>query len=138
MEYQGKEKSPYYGVVQSSILLAFAPIFSYFLFYLILYKFFPRGDLEMRYACVALGGLIASLFQLSCALAGLFKGIFKVVVNRVKELLENLSISFKFAMKYYWENVKSEGIVFWIYFNIILLTIISSIWGFVKYFELVY
>ena len=56
-------------------------------------------------------------------------------VERLKELFGNLSISFRFAMKHYWENVKSEGIVFWIYFNILTITLILCCYGGYHYFS---
>ena len=72
------------------------------------------------------------LFQMGCVIAGLFKGTFKVVVARVKEFFSNLSVNFKFAIKYYWENIKSEGIVFWIYFLIIGSTFAVTLIGIIK------
>ena len=137
MEYQGKEKSPYYGVLLSSILLISSPFVMYLFFLFIFTRFRPYEVIANRYASISFGCLIAFLFQLSCAIAGLFKGTFKVVIVRLQEFFSNLSISFKFALKYYFENIKSEGIVFWIYFTILASTLFGCILGFVKYFELV-
>ena len=135
MEYQGKNKSPYYGVWQSSLLLIAVPIVLFFFFKGI---FDLEGKLtseQIIHSSLFFGCGVASIFQLSCVLAGLFKGTFVVVVERLKELFGNLPISFRFAMKHYWENVKSEGIVFWIYFDILTITLILCCYGGYHYFS---
>ena len=39
MEYEGKNKSPYYGVWQSALFLTIAPILMYFFFKIIFIKY---------------------------------------------------------------------------------------------------
>ena len=134
MEYDGKTKSPYYGIGLSSIMLVAAPIIMYFFFYFIFKNDATLNDKEVIYSSLFFGCGVAWIFQFTCVLAGLMKGTFKVVVERIKELFENLQISFKFAMKHYWENIKSEGVVFWIYFIIINLTLSLAIYGGLKYY----
>lgn len=136
MEYQGKEKSTYYGVWQSCLLLIIVPIAMYFFFNWV-FKSFGMPAEERKYCALAFGFLIGSLFSLSCALAGLFKGTFTVIKNRISEFFGNLSISFKFACRYYWENIKEYGVVFWIFFIIIGATIGTCVYSFIKYFEVI-
>ena len=66
-------------------------------------------------------------------MAGLFKGTFSVVWERTKEFFSNLSISLKFAVKYYFENIKEYGIVFWIYFDILSITLAVTIYFVIKF-----
>lgn len=134
MEYQGKNKSPYYGIWQSSLLLIAVPIIMFFFFKSVLKNNIADSQ-QLNYASLFFSGAVASLFQLSCVVAGLFKGTFKVVIERMKELFGNLTISFKFAMKHYWENIKAEGIVFWIFFVIMVTTILVMIYGGINYFS---
>ena len=134
MEYVGKNKSPYYGVFLSSLLLIIVPILSFLLFFSIMNRYPDLNDQEVIYTSLFFGCGVAWIFQCSCVLAGLLKGTFKVVIDRLKEFFGNLSISIKFAFKYYWENIKSEGVVFWIYFIIINSTLALAIYGGVNYF----
>ena len=134
MEYDGKNKSPYYGVLLSSIMLIAAPIIMYFFFYGVLLKDPCLNNQEVVFSSLFFGCGVGWIFQFTCILSGLFKGTFKVVIERIRELFENLTISFKFAMKHYWENIKAEGIVFWIYFIIVNSTLALTIYGCIKYF----
>ncbi len=135
MEYQGKEKGPYYGVWQTSLLLISIPIIFYFILYYFIAKFQGSSELA-KYTAMGFGFGIGSLFNISCAIAGLFKGTFKVVKKRIRDLFSNFRVSIKFAFKYYWEDIKSEGIVFWIYFFMILTFIILAIAAFNSFFNL--
>ena len=119
MEYEGKEQSPYKGVLGSSIFLIVIPTLLFLLVFGVINKFSNRPRVENINASLMFGVGCGFIFQLSCILMGLFKGTFKVVINRVKNFFSNLTINFKFAITYYWEDIKSEGIVFWIYFLII-------------------
>lgn len=136
MENNGKEKKVYQGVFGSSLILVFIPLLLFTIIYLCV-KSDGRGSAELNLYFALMVGLGAGgLFQLSCGLCGLFKGTFKVVVNRVKEFFENLDIGFKFAFKYYIENIKAYGLVFWIYFLIIGTTWGFTIYGIIKSLEL--
>ena len=133
MEYQGKEKSPYYGVWQSAVILTIVPIAVTLFFYWVIGKYSNMNDQQVLYSSIAFGCGVAFLFQLMCIIAGLFKGTLKVVINRLKEFVSNLSISAKFAFTYYFENIKSEGIVFWIFFVIIGTTLFMTLFGVFSY-----
>ena len=91
------------------------------------------SDIQTLYSSLAFGFGVGFLFQFSCVIAGLFKGTLKVVLKRLKEFFSNLSISVKFAYKYYFENIKEEGIVFWIFFTIIGSTLAVTLFGVFKY-----
>ena len=133
MEYDGKNKSPYYGVWQSALLLTFAPFIMFIFFKWIIHSYSRMTPDQILYSSLAFGSGVAFIFQFSCVIAGLFKGTLKVVISRLKEFFGNLSISAKFAFKYYFENIKQEGIVFWIYFDIIVATLGLTIFSIFKY-----
>ena len=132
MEYEGKEQKPYKGVLGSSLLLIAIPTFLFLLVFLVVKKY---GNLPIditTHFSMMIGIGCGLLFQLSCALCGLFRGTFKVVINRVKTFFSNLTINVKFAFKYYWEDIVTEGIVFWIYFIIIGSTFGCFLFGAIK------
>lgn len=132
MEYEGKAKSPYKGLLGSSFLLIAIPVFLFIFIFLIIKKYTKLpNDLKVDFSLM-IGFGCGFLFQMTCILSGLFKGTFKVVVNRVKNFFSNLSINFKFAIKYYWEDIKSEGVVFWIYFLIVGSTLGIALVGIIK------
>ena len=136
MEYEGKNKSPYYGVWQSALLMIAAPVAMYFFFKIPFVTYSKMSKEEIHYCSLAFGCGVAFLFQFSCVIAGLFKGTLKVVINRLKEFFGNLSISVKFAYKYYFENIKEEGVVFWIFFVIITTTLGVTLFGIFSYISI--
>lgn len=132
MEHNGKEQKTYHGVFGSCLILILIPLLLFTIVYLCL-RSDHRGTPESNlYFALMVGVGAGGLFQLSCVLAGLTKGTFKVVVNRIKEFIENLQIGFKFSFKYYIENIKNYGLVFWIYFLIIGTTWGITIYGLIK------
>ena len=132
MEHEGKTRSPYKGVFGSSLILTVVPILL-FLFVLAVVKKFTNQPLSMDVNFSLMVGLgCGFLFQLTCVLSGLMKGTFKVVINRVKNFFSNLTINFKFALKYYWDDIKSEGVVFWIYFLILGTTFTFTLIGIIN------
>ena len=136
MEYDGKNKSPYYGVWQSVLLLTFAPFIMFIFFKWVLHTYSKMTPDQILYSLLAFGSGVAFIFQFSCVIAGLFKGTLKVVIARLKEFFGNLSISVKFAYKYYFENIKEEGVVFWIFFVIITTTLGVTLFGIFSYISI--
>lgn len=135
MEYEGKNTKPYKGIIGSSLILICVPIFITFFLFLVFEKYSKiPSNVNMDFA-IMIGCGAGLLFQLSTALCGLFKGTFKVVVNRVKTFFSNLSINFKFAITYYWDDIKTEGVVFWIFFLIIGTTFGFTLYGLINSFN---
>ena len=119
MEHEGKTRSPYKGVLGSSLLLIGVPLLLFIFVFLVVRKFTNQPlNMDINFSLM-IGVGCGFLLQLSCILSGLMKGTFKVVTNRVKNFFSNLTINFKFAVKYYWDDIKTEGVVFWIYFLIL-------------------
>ncbi|MDD3831900.1 MAG: hypothetical protein PHW00_04530 [Clostridia bacterium] len=129
MDYN-ERKGPYHGLW---ILIVFGlgyPALMYFVFSWTLtnnaWRVYPTEFIQSE--SLALAGLIGTFVILGFIVSGGLAKPFKTVVSRVKELIEDLSISKTEAFKWYWYRVKTEGVVLWIVLliliaNIILLTI---------------
>lgn len=125
-----KNVSPYRGVILSTIILIVVPILFYILFDFVLKECQTKFSEEMNhYTAIFFGFLCGFLFQMTCVITGLLTKSFLVVINRVKSFFEDLRISFKMAIKFYWHDIKENGIVFWIHFIVILFTLIMTIYG---------
>lgn len=127
MEYEGKEKSPYHGVWIVCAVMIIVP----FVFFGVLYWAMSANSSETPYACLytslSIGFALGSLTHLSFVIVGLFRGTFAVVINRWVEFFANAKISVKGAFRWYWQSVKHDGIVFWLYFVIIVATLVVTI-----------
>ena len=135
MEHVGKEKSPYHGVLLSSLLLISVPVLLFLLFKYVIMKYQDFEKDFNTYSAMVIGFGVGFIFQFSCVFAGLTKGTLSVVVRRVANLFDDLSISVKYAFKCYLADIKENGIVFWIYFIIVTSTIAASIIGTIYLFN---
>ena len=135
MEHEGKNIHPYKGVFGRSLILIIVPAFLTFCLFLVIEKYSKTPTNVNKDFAIMIGCGVGFLFQLSTALCGLLKGTFKVVITRIKNFFSNLTINFKFAIKYYWDDIKTEGIVFWIYFLIIGGTFGITLYGFINSFN---
>ena len=126
MEHEGKNQRPYKGVLLSSLILIGVPALLFLIVFLVVKKYGHMAKDITLYFSMMIGIGCGLLFQVSCVLCGLLKGTFKVVVNRVKNFFSNLSVNFKFAFKYYIEDIKTDGVVFWIFFLIISVMLLLS------------
>lgn len=135
MEYEGKNKSPYRGLFLSSLMLLAVPTFCIIVLYIALQKT-QKGTPEILclYMAFAFGGMIGTLFNISCAIAGLYKGTLSTVLIRISKLFSNLKISFKYAMKQYFDDLITNGFSFWIYLLVLLINITLMVVGFTLYF----
>ena len=129
MEHVGKEKSPYHGVLLSSLLLISVPLLLFLLFKYVIMKYQRFEEDFNTYSAMVIGFGVGFIFQFSCVYAGLTKGTLSVVIRRVANFFDDLSISIKYAFKCYIDDIKENGIVFWIYFIIVTSTIATSIAG---------
>lgn len=134
----GIKKNPYKGIIITCVLLIAVPLGMYFLFKNIIFKNQLNFSDELNQAsAVFLGFGVGFIFQLSCIWMGLVKGSFKVVVKRFFDFIANLSISFKFAIKLYWDDIVENGVVFWIIMPIIIATLCITISGLKDFIALI-
>ena len=138
MEENGRKVSPYKGVLLISFLLIIVPIIFYLITRLVIFKFQSSLSNDIKeFSSLALGLGLGFVFHLACIISGLFKGTLKVIFKRIKEFFETLNISFKLAIKSYVDNIKEDGLVFWIYFVIVGTNFGLALYGLIE-FTLVY
>ena len=125
MEENGTKYSPYRGVFLTSFFLIIAPLFFCFTI-----DIFMGNDTTIENLTIFVFGFaMGILFDLGCIIAGLMKGTFDVVKERVKTFFEDLIISIRFALESYFNDIKENGIVFWIYLSIMVATVWLFILG---------
>ena len=118
MDHEHKNQSPYRGMWAICTVMIVAPIVVYIVFHFLFVECRANSpELNLASARFLASGF-GVLFHLSCAVAGAFKEPFAVVRNRVADFFGNLTVSLRFALKYYWEDMKLEGVAFLIYFII--------------------
>ena len=136
MENENKKKSPYSGLWVSLLLLIGVPVSLFILFYVIIISNNLLGKELGLYTSLTFGFGIGLLFQFGCVVAGIFKEPVNAIIKRVKEFFEDLIISFGYAVKSYFENIKKDGFLFWIYLYIILFTLAIVAFSVYKYIQI--
>ena len=127
---EGIKVGPYKGIMVKCIILIIVPLLLYLLFGYLIFVFQSKFSKELNHATVlTLSFGVGFLYQMTCVFVGLFKGSLKVVIRRVVDFFANLSISFKFARKMYWDDIVENGVVFWIAFPIIITTLSLALYG---------
>lgn len=133
MEHDGKNVSPYKGFWQCCLILIIVPFMPFGLFYAAFDKLSNYSAELNLYSAMGLGFGVGFLFHFSCILAGLFKGTFKVVINRLATFFSDLRTSRKLAVMVYMDDLRENGLVFWPYAFIILTNLGVAIFGIVKF-----
>lgn len=116
-----KNKSPYHGIFVICFFLIVVPVALYFLFraiFSVTQTDFPAELNEATARTVAFG--VGFLFHLACIIAGALKDSFRLAVMRVADFFENWKVSFKLACSCYVDDIKENGIAFWIMFAIMI------------------
>ncbi len=121
-------KSPYHGVPIIAVILCVPSVLLTLIFYGVLMEFQGRYGAELNSASARVVGCgLGVIFHLSCWLMGSFRDSARVVKNRLKEFFSDLSVSFSLAVKWYWEDVKTNGAAYWIFFAIIVANLVVTI-----------
>lgn len=117
-----ENKGPYHGVIVCCLILILGPILlTLFLKHFI--NIWEHKPSEINHlTAIVLGYGVGCLMDISYILLGFMNKPFQAVKIRIKELIEDLKISKKLALKGYIFNIKEEGIVFWIYLIIMIIT----------------
>ncbi len=118
------ERSPYKGQLLTILFLILPPILLCAVFYSAFQLFQGRFGADYNWNSAKMFGCgISVLFHCMCWMTGAFKRDFRIVKARIKEFFADLLILPKLAFKGYWEDVKLNGIAFWIDFAIIALNL---------------
>lgn len=94
------------------------------------------NDKISLYYGFAFGSGLSALFYLTFIISGGLRNAYNITVKRWSTLFEDLGISFKFAIKEYFNNIKEEGIALVCYIIVLIAQIITSYYGFVKLLEI--
>jgi hypothetical protein len=64
--------------------------------------------------------------MVSFIIAGGLKNSFSIVQERWADFIENLKISFGFALKDFFTHIKNEGMVFWLYILVMIIQLVTA------------
>lgn len=118
---ENKRKSPYHGVFIAIIFMIVVPVVCYVVFRALLFHNQTHIAKDINESSAkALGFGIGVLFHLSCIIAGVLEPSFKIVIRRVGEFFENLKFSFKLACNCYADDVRENGVAFWLMFGVMV------------------
>ena len=105
--------SPYRGILVTLFFILIVPIICNGVLLEVLERWRPHhlNELTAR----ALGFGIGSVMHLSMIIQGLLEVPFRAVISRIGEFFQNIVISPGLAFSEYWRDIKTKGLVFWIY-----------------------
>ncbi len=118
------KKAPYHGQLLMTIFMILPSLFLTVIFYEVMSYWQPSFGDEINWAGAKMFGCgIGALFHISCWICGAFSKDFRIVKNRLKQFFEDLPISLKLALRWYFEDIRANGIAFWIDLAIIAANI---------------
>lgn len=130
--FEEKEYSPYRGLLVSCIMLIIFPLSLMILFSYILRNEYTHMDPASYYTPIFFGSLCGNIYHIILFMVGAFRKSFMVEVKRVCQFFSDLEISFKLAKNELIEDIKEKKMIFWIYFIIVLLFIILTLFCYNK------
>lgn len=128
-------KSPYHGVIVKIIFLIIFPIVCFLIFFPIVSNFQKYNKTINWYTTLFLASGLGALFHLGCIISGAFKGSFATVINRIKNFFTDFPLSPKLAVRCYVDDLKTEGMLFWIYFIIIGSNLALAIYSLINFYN---
>ncbi len=109
------KKSPYKGLWAFTLFMLLPSVVMTLLAFSAIDKWQGRFGDEFNWAMAkTIGFGLGICFHISCAIVGAFTEDFRAVKTRLSEFFANLKASPKTAFKWYWEDVKTLGLAFWI------------------------
>lgn len=109
------KKSPYQGLWAFILFMILPSVVMTLIAYAAISRYQGHYGKEFNVAMAKVFGFgLGILFHISCIMVGAFTEDFIAVKTRLKEFVSNLSVSPGFALKWYWEDVKTLGLAFWI------------------------
>ncbi len=127
MDHDFKNYNPYKGLVLSVALLIGIPFVSWFVVYLFMSLWNSQLSALDKSTARSLGLILGSMFHLACIIGGLLDTPFKVLIKRIKEFFELVSLSPALAFRGYWDNIKADGVNFLIFSSIIAANVIACV-----------
>ncbi len=109
------KKSPYHGLWAFILFMLLPSVVMTLITYSAVSIWQSRFGVKFNWATAkTIGFGLGILFHISCIIVGAFKEDFDAVKTRLSEFFSNLKASPKTAFKWYWEDVKTLGLAFWI------------------------
>ncbi len=109
------KKSPYHGLWAFVLFMMLPSVVMTLIAYSAISRWQSQFTNEFNLAMAKVIGFgLGILFHISCIIVGAFKEDFYAVKTRLKEFFSNLRISPKTAFRWYWEDVKTLGLAFYI------------------------
>ncbi len=125
-----QEKAPYRGILVMMVTLCIPSALLTGIFYYVIMLWQPSFGVELNLASAKfLGCGCGMLFHFSCWLLGVFRESTDIVKHRWKEFLTDLPISPSLAFKWYWEDIKTNGLTLWLELGVVLLNAWLAIGG---------
>lgn len=135
MEFEGKNRSPYKGVLLVCLVQILGPLLMYFLFRLAVGYYQDFSAYISKCECVAFAYGIGTVISLCFAISGGWTVPFAAVCSRISDFFTNMAVSPGFAFSCYWRDMKVNGVVFILYFGIFvfeLLLTVNAVYSFLQ------
>lgn len=130
-------KSPYHGVFVAALVMSFPSPLLTLMFYALFNRYQPQFTHELNLsAAVTVGFGVGAIYHLCCAITGAFSEHWEVVKNRVKEFCADLTVSFSLAITWWWSDVKTNGLAFWIDTTILSINFAIFLNGLIHFLKL--
>ncbi len=118
-----RAKSPYDGVPVICAAMLLPPVCLYAVLRLLFRSWMHYSLAIQKAECLAFAFGIGFIVTMLFVISGGLKKPFKVMVSRLKDFFGDIGISAKLAFSCYWDAVKTDGVVFWIYMALIVLNL---------------
>ncbi|MBO5039941.1 MAG: hypothetical protein J6D09_02455 [Clostridia bacterium] len=131
------KKTPYQGLWAFILFMLLPSVVMTSLSFGAMMKWQGRFGADFNWASAkAVGCGLGILFHISCIIIGAFTEDFNAVKTRLKEFIANLSASPKTAFKWYWQDVKTLGLAFYIDLALVGINIYVFVDALQDYFAL--
>lgn len=112
---EDSKKSPYNGFWIFLIMMVLPSVAFTGIFYAVIMKFQGNFGVNLNWTTAKIFGCgIGVIFHLGCWISGAFRKDINVVKARLKEFFSNIVISPKLAFKWYFDDLKTSGVAFWL------------------------
>ncbi len=131
------KKSPYHGLWIFIPVMVLPSVILTALFYLVISLRQTHLSPELNFASARLFGCgCGIIFHISCWMVGVFTEDFQAVKRRLGEFFSNILVSVSLAFRWYWEDVKTLGLAFWIDFALVTANLLVFLDALRDFFEL--
>ncbi len=118
------KNAPYHGQLLTIFFLLLPPSVLTLIFYFVIAIWQSDWGFELNFASAKIFGCgCGALFHFSCSLTGAFNEERAIVKNRVKEFFLDVFLSPKVAFTAYFDDIRSNGVAYWIDLSVILLNL---------------